>query len=171
MRGSGLNVPALFIGVLLQAGTAATAADAQARPQATPAPQALVPDASVVLKLIWSTLAAVDHANLTGNYSVLRDLGSPNFQANHNAASLAGVFQGIRTQRIDLSSVLLVTPTYEIQPTIVDGGLLRVRGAFPLRPNAIGFDLLYQPVGGRWQLFGIAVAPLAQQIAAPPRRR
>ena len=116
-------------------------------------------------------MAAVDHANVTGNYSVLRDLGAPSFQANNNAAALASVFQGIRNQRIDLGNVLLVSPNYEIPPTFVDGGLLRVRGIFPLRPTAIGFDLLFQSVGGRWALFGVSVAPIAQIPASQQQRR
>ena len=37
-------------------------------------------DRNGVLILIRSTLLALDHANKTGNYSVLRALGSPGFQ-------------------------------------------------------------------------------------------
>jgi hypothetical protein len=40
------------------------------------------------LILIRQTLLALDQANKTGNYTVLRDLGSPDFQAN-TAAGLA----------------------------------------------------------------------------------
>lgn len=127
----------------------------------------MVPDGLAVLKLVWTTMAAIDHANLTGNYSVLRDLGSPSFQATNSAASLAGRFQTLRNQRVDLSNSLLVTPTYDIGPVIVEGGLLRVRGIFPVRPNPIAFDLLFQPAGTRWALFGVAVAPIAPIVPAP----
>ena len=146
-------------------------ADAQAQSQSKAVQQPALPDPLTVSKLIWSTLAAVDHANVTGNYSVLRDLGAPSFQANNNAASLGQVFQGIRNQRIDLANVLLVTPNYEIPPTLIEGGLLRVRGVFPLRPTAIGFDLLYQPVGGRWALFGVSVAPISPTSPSQGQRR
>jgi hypothetical protein len=137
--------------------------------QPAPAPNP-PPDALTVSKLIWSTLAAVDHANATGNYSVLRDLGSPSFQANNNAANLAGIFQTMRTQRVDLSNALLVTPTYEIAP-VIQNGMLRVRGAFPLRPVGIGFDLLYQPVQGRWALAAIALVPIANVASGQPSGR
>jgi hypothetical protein len=113
------------------------------------------------MKLIWSAMAALDHANRTGNYSVLRDLGAPSFQRNNSAATLGSTFQAIRDQRLDVSNALLVSPRFEIAPTIVEGGLLRARGSFPLRPTAIGFDLLFQNAGGEWRLFGIAVLPLA----------
>ena len=113
-------------------------------------------------------MAAVDHANTTGNYSVLRDLGAPSFQSNNNAATLAGVFQAIRNSRVDLGNTLLVTPSYDIAPTLIEGRLMRVRGVFPLRPDAIAFDMLFQPYNGRWLLFGISVAPVPP---APPATR
>jgi hypothetical protein len=61
---------------------------------------------------------------------------------------------------------LLVAPSFQFPPTIVQGGLLRIRGAFPLRPAAIGFDLLFQNISGQWRIFGIAVAPI---VAQPPQ--
>jgi hypothetical protein len=156
--------------MLLATASGALAQQRPVQPQPRPVvPAANAPDSTTVLKLVWSAMAAVDHANQTGNYSVLRDLGAPSFQANNNAATLAGVFGALRAQRTDLSNALVVTPSYEFAPSIVEGGLLRVRGSFPLRPNPIGFDLLYQNVTGQWRLFGIAVAPLVVQ-AAPARR-
>ena len=174
--GSGLRAPARFLfGLAIAAVAAVGPAHGQVRAQpqqraATPPPQIGVPDALTVAKLVWSTMAAVDHANATGNYSVLRDLGAPSFQANNNPATLAGIFQNVRNQRLDLSNTLLVTPTYEIGP-VVQGGLLRMRGAFPLRPTGVAFDLLFQPVAGRWALFGIALVPVSNVVPAPPARR
>jgi hypothetical protein len=167
--GSGLIASTRFALVLV--ACASNSAWAQQRP--TPAPSSAVaaaaPDSSTVLKLIWSAMAAVDHANQTGNYSVLRDLGAPSFQANNNAATLAGVFAALRAQRTDLSNALVVIPALEFAPAVLPNGLLRIRGNFPLRPNPIGFDLLYQNISGQWRLFGIAVAPLPVQQAATRR--
>ena len=109
-------------------------------------------------------MVAVDQANRTGNYSVLRGLGGPAFQAAQTNDSLARVFADLRARRIDVGNALLVTPTYEIGPLITSEGLLRIRGVFPLRPESIGFDLLFQRVGGEWRLFGIAVVGLAPTI-------
>ena len=167
--GPGLKAPAHFLVAALLLSLQGAAA-AQPRPQA-PAAAAVVPDSIAILKLVWSAMAAVDHANQTGNYSVLRDLGAPSFQANNNAATLAGVFSALRTQRIDLGNVLVVTPNFDFAPAVVNGGLLRIRGSFPLRPSPIGFDLLYQSVSGQWKLFGVAVAPLAAQQPQPARSR
>lgn len=176
--GSGLHAPARFFLALLTGLFASPlAAQTPRRPPAvTPAPAPApvitpVVDVQTVNKLVWSTLAAVDHGNVTGNYSVLRDLGAPGFQANNNAATLAGVFQTVRTQRIDLSNTLLLSPTYDFAPTIVQGGLLRARGRFAMRPTAIGFDLLFANIAGRWQLFGVAVVPLPMPTSQPAQRR
>lgn len=130
------------------------------QPPAQPAPVAPanvpVPDRLTSLKMLWSTMAAVDHANRTGNYSVLRDLGSAGFQANNNPANLAAIFAGLRDQNVDLADTLIVTPVWEIAPAMVRPSVLRMRGSFPLRPAAILFDLLFTWNGG-WRLEGIAV--------------
>ncbi len=128
---------------------------AQAQAQALP-----VPDRPTQLKLLWGTMAAVDHANRTGNYSVLRDLGSTGFQTTNNPATLAAAFADLRAQAVDISDTLVVSPTYEIEPTMIAPDMLRMRGRFKLRPRAIGFDLIFQWSKG-WRLHGIAVQPLA----------
>jgi hypothetical protein len=161
--GPGYITPArLFLAGCLAA--VASPLSAQAPAPATAANQAVVPDPIVINKLIWSSMAALDHANQTGNYSVLRDLGAPSFQAANSAATLGGIFQALRNEQVDLGYTLLVAPSFQFAPAIVQGELLRIRGTFPLRPAAIAFDLLFQNIGGRWRIFGIAVAPI---VAAP----
>src|SRR5882724_9070208 len=72
--------------------------------QQPPAPKPAQIDRNGVLILIRSTLLALDQANKTGNYTVLRDLGSPDFQAN-SAAQLAEIFVQQRRDNVDLSGV------------------------------------------------------------------
>src|SRR2546429_8643028 len=66
-------------------------------------------DRNGVLILIRPALLALDQANKTGNYTVLRDLGSPDFQPN-SAARLAEIFAQQRRDNIDLSGVAAVLP-------------------------------------------------------------
>jgi hypothetical protein len=146
----------------------ATPAAAQGQPSA-PAQQA-VADSLTVSKLIWSSVAALDHANQTGNYSVLRDLGAPSFQTANSAATLAGLFQPLRGQQVDLANALIVVPMFDFPPAIIQGGLLRARGRFPLRPTMIGFDFLFQNVSGQWKIFGLSVVPLAPHAPVAVRR-
>ncbi len=124
------------------------------------------PDRQETARLIWTTLIAVDHANRTGNYSVLRDLAAPSFRDANNAARLAGIFARFRERDIGLRRVVLASPVYAEPPKILDSGLYRVKGSFPFRPVGIDFDLLFQHTDGEWQLFGVSIAPA--EMPAPP---
>jgi len=168
--------PAFFLALsILVAGPFLSASPAQAQSVTLPPPQLPpgtsrppvsnqpVPGELELAKLLWSTMAAVDHANQSGNYSVLRDISSPGFQILNNAAALGQTFTGIREARVDLAASLLLAPTYTQPPAIVEPGVMRVRGYFGLRPTTIYFDFFFQWVDGRRRLHGIALTP--QQIA------
>jgi hypothetical protein len=51
-----------------------------------------VPTDDVLLILIRSSLIALNQANVTGNYSVLRDIGAPDFKQANGADRLAQIF-------------------------------------------------------------------------------
>lgn len=110
-------------------------------------------------KMLWSTVAAVDHANQSGNYSVLRDISAQGFQVQFNPARLTELFSGLRRLNVDLSNALLVPPTYYGAPQMVAADTFRVRGIFQLRPIAIQFEAYYQWEQGRWKLFGVELKP------------
>ena len=129
-----------------------------------------VPGDLELAKLVWSTMAAVDHANRSGNYSVLRDISANGFQINNDPSRLAQIFQGIRTARIDLGNALVVAPTYLAAPQLVRAEIFEVKGVFALRPTQIYFDMYFQWEQGRWKLFGISLEPRAMltQVPGPP---
>jgi len=115
------------------------------------------------LYLIRSTLLTLNDANRSGNYTVLRDLAAPDFQAKNTAADLALIFSDLRQRKFDLFAVALAAPQLTAAPVLDANKMLRLTGFFPTRPAQINFDLVYRNVGGQWQLFGIAVAtPPAQ---------
>lgn len=170
--GPGRRAPAVFVAIVAALVSAsAMPAAAQTPPPAVAAQP--VPSALELSKMVWSTMLAIDHANRAGNYSVLRDLGSPGFQANNDAARLATIFADLRSQGIDLSNTVLLAPTYSAAPAIIAPGVLRAQGSFGLRPTAISFDLYYQWDAGRWKLFGVSILPveLARVQTPPPPRR
>jgi hypothetical protein len=150
-------------------------AQAQQSPPAQHAPAAPKPaniDRNGVLMLVRSSILALDQANKTGNYTVLRDLGAPGFQVN-SAAKLAEIFASQRNDKLDLSGVAVIDPQLTVLPEIEANGLMRMAGFFPSVPSQVNFELLFAPVDGQWRLFGISVkvgssAPVAPTPPAPP---
>jgi hypothetical protein len=63
-----------------------------------------LPDELTRAKLIWTTMVAIEQANESGNYSVLRDIASPSFQVANDPSRLTQIFAGIRSANIDLSN-------------------------------------------------------------------
>lgn len=164
----------LRIAMLLGAVIVATPQLAAAQnddPRLTANPTLPVPDQLQLTRMIWSTMAAIHHANVSGNYSVLRDIGAPGFQVQNSAAQLAEVFRGIREQRIDLSNTLLLGPTFTAQPTMVSNDVLRLQGLFGLRPVAVQFDLFYQWSNGDWRLYGVSLQPIEMTTVQPEGAR
>ena len=45
--------------------------------------------------------------------------------------------------------------------------MLRLKGYFPGQPLQINFEILYEPVAGRWRLFGLSVNAVPPTTAAP----
>jgi hypothetical protein len=139
----------------------------QVQPQQSPQPAQI--DRNGVLILIRSTLLALDQANKTGNYTVLRDLGAPGFQVN-TAARLAEIFAKQRNDKIDLSAIATVDPQLSLPAQIEPDGRLHVAGLFPSAPAQVNFDLTFTPVDGQWRLLGLTVT-LGQAASATPTPR
>ncbi len=161
---------AFLLGLLL----AAHGAHAQTRGRQAPAPAAAppaqaeqrtipLPDNLVSSKLLWSTMAAMDHASDTGNFTVVNALGTAGFRSRNSPAALAAVFTTLRNQRVDLSDALLVSPSFELPPHMVTPTAFRMRGVFPLRPTAVAFDMVFAWESG-WRLDAIAVLPIAASV-------
>ena len=136
--------------------------------QPPPAQAPIVPPPEVLVILIRTTMVAVHQANRTGNYTVLRDLGAPGFQAANNAAQLGAIFAGLRNQNIDLAPTAIVPPQLVGAPAI-NNDKLQFAGYFPTQPLQINFEMQFQPVNGHWRLFGISVnaVPTAAAAATP----
>lgn len=162
----GLLAPAFFFALAIPVAAQQPAQQGTVQPPPSLRP---TPSQLELSKMIWSTVAAVDHANRSGNYSVLRDIAASGFQINNNPARLAQVFAGIRNLNVDLGNALLVPPTFTQAPQLVREDVFRVQGLFQLRPISIGFDLYFQWEQGRWKLFGVDLQPLQMTTEAPSR--
>ena len=141
-------------------------------PVPAPAPKPAQIDRNGVLILVRSSLLALDQANKTGNYTVLRDIGAPGFQSN-SAARLGEIFAKLRNDNLDLSGVAVIDPQLSLLPQIEANGLMHMAGFFPSVPSQVNFDLSFAPVNGQWRLFGISVSigqsgPVAPEPPPPP---
>lgn len=131
---------------------------------------ASIPVDGQLLYLIRSHLVALDHANQTANYSVLRDLAAPAFQQRNDAQKLSQSFANLRRAGLSLS------PAVSTQPLLVDGprrtpdDLLRLTGSIPTPERAIDFDMHFQAVRGHWRLYGLQVGARRLQTATTQPR-
>jgi hypothetical protein len=173
-----LLVAPLLAATLALAVTRATMAqsDKPAAPPQQQQPQLPV-SAEQALYLIRSTLLTLNDANRSGNYSVLRDLAAPEFQAKNTAADLALGFTDLRRRNFDLFSVALAAPQLSTPPYLDPNKMLRLTGFFPTRPLQINFDLATS--GGRSAFRSRRRRcrrrpprhpPLHRRKRAPPRR-
>ena len=119
--------------------------------------------------MIRNAIIALNQANLTGNYTVLRELGTPSFQVSNSPARLTDIFAALRNRKVDLSPTLFFGPKLVSAPALQDGQILRLTGFFPTQPEQVNFDIVYQMFGEQWMLAGIAVstAPAAQASGRP----
>lgn len=130
-------------------------------------PAAAIPDARALSILIRRTLLSLNDANLTGNYTVFRDLAAPGFQAANDASRLTEIFTVLRRRKIDLAPIIYFDPKLVRPATINENGMLRISGFVPTQPEQVNFDMMFQKVANRWRLFGIAVNTTAAQPQAP----
>jgi hypothetical protein len=125
---------------------------------------AAIPQEAELMVLLRSTLLAVNQAGLTGNYTVLRDLGSPGFRSKNSAEHLMANFQSIRN--IDMGSVAVLPANLVRQPAIDANGRLRLTGFFPSKPGQVNFDLAFEVVDSRWRLSAMALNIQQTPVAA-----
>ena len=140
-------------------------APAKPAAQAPQAKQELKMEIVQLAALIKSTIMALQHANQTGNYSVLRDLGTPVFRERFDQAQLTAIFSNLRSRSVNLSPVLFLAPNLTKQPEMTEGNQLRIVGDFPTQPLKIQYEILFLQIDGVWRIDGLAVDAVPQQAA------
>jgi hypothetical protein len=131
-------------------------------------PGQIAMSAIVLTAMIKGTVLALHQANMTGNYSVLRDLGTPIFRERFDQATLTNAFANLRSRKIDLTPALFLPPNLTKNPEINQNGELVLTGDFMTQPLRIHFELLFLQLDGVWRIAGLGVdaIPVTQSQAA-----
>ncbi|WP_454628116.1 hypothetical protein [Bradyrhizobium cenepequi] len=155
-------LPAVVVPATARAQSDAAAAATKSAPAAPGTPASPKRPAQVSIDqatlLVRATLLTLNDANRSGNYTVLRDLAAPEFQAKNSAADLALVFTEMRQTNLNLFSVILLTPQLTAAPEVDTGGRLRLSGFVPSRPKQVKFDLVFEATAGQWKLLNIGIS-------------
>ena len=158
--------------------SAPAGATSQAAPSAqggtqtrTPGQASPVPPVEIVVLMLRSSLLALDQANKTNDYAVLRALSSPAFQVR-SPEELSKVFASFREKKIDLSPALVTKPQLKANPVVLPNGILHLAAIFPTKPLSIDCVVEMAPVAGFWRLSGLTVdlvpaEPLVAQSQMP----
>ena len=118
-------------------------------------------DANSAAALMKSTIIAVQQANQTGNYSVLRDLGTPAFRESFDQARLTAIFASLRASRTDLSNLVLSFPSSRGGTPEFAANKLRLSGEFLARSQQIRYDLTFVWIGEQWRVEALAIDTIA----------
>jgi hypothetical protein len=131
-------------------------------------PAPAIPSQQQTTVMVRSAILALDQAMRTGNFTVLRDLGSARFRDRNSAAQLVLTFakQGAA---VNLLPAAILEPKLTAPPAINKDGLLVIEGVFDIgQPGAFTFGLAYETVGQDWRLFEISVGPVNRPVARRP---
>lgn len=172
----------LAAALVVCAGTPSLAQE-QARDEKVETPDAAAgwpANAAQSVYLVRSTMTALHQAVETGNFTVLRDLGSPRFREESTAADLAFNFQPLKRTGVDLTATAVITPQLSTAPFLDAQKQLHLVGFFPSQPLEIDFDLTFENVANRWRVSSIAVTtapapkrsrPDNEAESAPPKQQ
>jgi hypothetical protein len=119
--------------------------------------QGLAIDAITLTIMIKSAIVALNQANQTGNYSVLRDLGTPVFRERYSQANLTDIFANLRNRGVNLAPAIILSPNLSKPPNLDDQGLLHLEGEFLTQPLQIQFKMIFRKIDAVWRIEGIAV--------------
>ena len=144
------------------------------RPRSIQSGPVNMPASDVLVMMVRAALTAVNQANFTENYSVLRGMTTPALQTRLSAEQLGKAFVDLRKQNLDLSPALVLAPEFTEMPKLSSAGALTLKGIFPARPLRINFAIEYLPIDGFWMIDQLSVsasradAPLVAQATPAP---
>jgi len=128
--------------------------------------QQMAIDRAELAMLIKSTIVALQNANQTGNYSVLRDLGTPVFRERFDQAMLTAAFSNLRARHVNLTPIMLLQPNLAKEPELTPRNQLHIAGYFQTQPLQVKYEMLFLHIDGVWRIDGLAVDAVPAQAQA-----
>ncbi len=139
-------------------------------PPTAPVSNQLDEERTAAVILLKNAILAVNQGNLTGNYTVLRDLASPSFRERNSAADLAIIFQNLRQKKIDLSPIVVLDPVMN-HPRVGPDGQLLMEGYFASQPLRINFQLAFLKASGSgWMIHSVTIGAVPGAAATAERQ-
>jgi len=120
---------------------------------------------AVAEKLVKYVIIAVDQGNATGNYSVLRELGTARFQAVTSSGRLFEAFGNLRKMKLDMSALMMLKPVFT-NPPAIENGQLRIAGYFATTPIRINFTMSFAQQDGVPRIANLNIVPVKATAAA-----
>lgn len=143
-------VALLLAGLLTGAPALAVGETTTSAPSAEPPRE--IPFGPVEAMLLRSTLIAINQANLTVDYAIVRHMLAPDLAKTYPGPQIAVLLKPWRDRRRDFGFVAIADPELDTSPTIDGQGVLRMQGSVPTPSFRLAFDLSFRKVAGRWML-------------------
>ncbi|WP_193187160.1 hypothetical protein [Nisaea sediminum] len=107
--------------------------------------------------LIVSTLLRFNDANLSGNYSLFREMASLDFQNKNSEQDIARAFASFRQEGVNIEEVAVREILPDEDGETVHDGVLRLSGEIELSRFRMTYLLRFQAERGVWRLYSIDV--------------
>jgi hypothetical protein len=125
--------------------------------QVVPVVESKVPAENELKKLTLDSLLLFNVAIQTKNFTDFYDKIAKLWQKEITPDKLRSIFQSFIDQKINISSIARLEPTFEGTPSVNDDGFLVIKGFYPTQPSYVYFQLKYAYEDDSWKLVGINV--------------
>jgi hypothetical protein len=122
-----------------------------------PASAQKVPDKMLQEVLVKATLLSFNDANVTGNYTVLHAKLSKPFRDQFPPEKLKTAFKEFADKHIDFDIIAAKPPISSEEPSVTDGGVLKLYGYFDTSPSRVLYQLEFIMSDGEWKATKIDV--------------
>jgi hypothetical protein len=107
--------------------------------------------------LIISTLLRLNDANISGNYSVLRDLATREFREKNSTDAIAQAFKEFRSRAIRMEELAVREIHPDEEGEMTHDGIVRLSGYIDLSRFRMKYVLRFVMESGIWRMQSIQV--------------